>query len=477
MKTPFCIMKSSAMSEKSKIQILSQDLIRRMLNVCESVPQSERNKIINNYTDRLARSGYNKNQIKEIIVSGLTGYEKKVAKAARENVPLHRPASATLKSRLNKKLTQRQNWFKGKKNKDENQSSKKPNIAREVVDPPIVSVMFVQQTPHSQLLHQLRLTESKISAVTEDRVKIVERSGTKLKHLLVSSDPWSNTKCNDSKCLVCSNPLNSNFSCRKRNICYKTYCLKCANEAGLDEKSIRKNVNGDIKFYFGETFRDANTRGSEHLSDFKRKSEDSHMMKHVCEDHPGSKDIKFGISVIKKHKSSFERQIFESILIFRGGKNVLNSKSEFSRCVVPRLSAMIGEETNQFEVIYEKKKLNKRLHDEAEANVGYKPPKKRKFKHDIDDKTLSFDNDKIDVHVNTETNDLKEETFPKSSALDENVQADEAIPLFKKSKQRPTKVVTKTSIKGQMKISTFFKNLDGESKPNQENLSAPTAPT
>ena len=46
-------MKSSAMSEKSKIQILSQDLIRRMLNICDTVPQTERNKIVNDYTDRL----------------------------------------------------------------------------------------------------------------------------------------------------------------------------------------------------------------------------------------------------------------------------------------------------------------------------------------------------------------------------------------------------------------------------------------
>ena len=44
MKNPFCIMKSSAMSERPKIQILSQDLIRRMQNICQTVEQSERNK-------------------------------------------------------------------------------------------------------------------------------------------------------------------------------------------------------------------------------------------------------------------------------------------------------------------------------------------------------------------------------------------------------------------------------------------------
>ena len=117
MKNPYNVMKSSAMSEKSKIQILSQDLVRRMQNVCQTISQSEKNEIIDNYSDRLFRSGYSQSQVREIIVSGLVGYENKLARAARQNIPLHRPAAATLKNRLHKKLTQRQNWFKDKKKK------------------------------------------------------------------------------------------------------------------------------------------------------------------------------------------------------------------------------------------------------------------------------------------------------------------------------------------------------------------------
>ena len=125
MKTPYCIMKSSAMSEKSKIQILSQDLIRRMLNTCESVSQKEKNEIVDKYTNRLFRSGYSKKQVREIIVSGLTGYEKKVNKAAKEKIPLHRPASVTLKTRLYKKLTQRENWYKKNKRNNEKEKQRK----------------------------------------------------------------------------------------------------------------------------------------------------------------------------------------------------------------------------------------------------------------------------------------------------------------------------------------------------------------
>ena len=69
------------------------------------------------------------------------------------------------------------------------------------------------------------------------------------------------------------------FSCRKRNVSYKTYCLKCAADAGADEKTLRVNINDNIKFYFGETFRDAYSRGVEHLSDYVGQTDDSHMMK------------------------------------------------------------------------------------------------------------------------------------------------------------------------------------------------------
>ena len=329
--------------------------------------------------------------------------------------------------------------------------------------------MFVQHTPHSQLLQQMRMMESKITAVTGDRVKLVERSGTKLRHLLVSSDPWKNRKCGDKMCLICSNPLNTSFTCRKRNVTYKTYCLKCASDAGMDSKTISKNVSENVKFYFGETFRDANTRGKEHLSDYKAESEDSHMLKHLSEDHPdcSPSDIKFGMSVVKSHKSSFERQIFESILIFRAGKNILNSKSEFSRCKVPRLAVMVGED-NQHVADFkmgDDKKLNKRRKI-LEANVGYKPLRKRKC-----DGISSLDEcEKMDTEDQKASNakNLIEESTPIDPAPDEDKKDVKVFPTFdnpKYRKPKPTKKMTKNSkdLQGQQKIFNFF----SFNKPNK----------
>ena len=50
------------------------------------------------------------------------------------------------------------------------------------------------------------------------------------------------------------------------------------------------------------------------------------------------------MQIIKKHFSSFERQVTESIYIeVNQRKNILNSKSGFNRCLIPRLSVMMGE--------------------------------------------------------------------------------------------------------------------------------------
>ena len=139
---------------------------------------------------------------------------------------------------------------------------------------------------------------------------------------------------------------------------------------------------------------------------------------------------------------------------------------------------MINEKNDQIEVVYKKKLLNKRLSDEA--NVGFQPQKRRKL--DFDDRILSQASDKIDVHVDSETKDLKEETFPSNPAPNDDKTV-KVIPSFKKSKPgkqaKPTKIVTKKSIKlkGQTKISTFFSNTKEDTKPNLKNSPAHTAPT
>ena len=189
--------------------------------------------------------------------------------------------------------------------------------------------------------------------MTRDAVKIVERAGTKLRFLLHKSNPFddSKTKCERESCLICDNPLNKKYGCGKRNITYVTVCLRCEEEsrrkaankekasvteedddAGTEEKAaVEAEPHQKIlsKRYYGESNRSGGERQKEHASDYKNKKEDSHMKKHLDEDHPGCdpEEIKFGMTVVRQHKSAFSRMVHEEILIFMAKDKILNSKA------------------------------------------------------------------------------------------------------------------------------------------------------
>ena len=54
------------------------------------------------------------------------------------------------------------------------------------------------------------------------------------------------------------------------------------------------------------------------------------------------KEVEFGIKVLKYTQSAMERQILESVKIQeeREKHQILNSKAEYSRCTIPRLTTV-----------------------------------------------------------------------------------------------------------------------------------------
>merc|ERR1712055_515339 len=60
-------------------------------------------------------------------------------------------------------------------------------------------------------------------------------------------------------------------------------------------------------------------------------------------DEEALKEVEFGMKILKFHKSSFERQIDEAVKIqYNRNHKILNSKSEFNRCKLPRLGLKWG---------------------------------------------------------------------------------------------------------------------------------------
>ena len=100
-----------------------------------------------------------------------------------------------------------------------------------------------------------------------------------------------------------------------------------------------EQTNSEIaSIYVGESSRSIKERGGEHWRDYKNNSQKSHILKHQQIHHP-HQEPKFVLRAVSFFKTALERQVGEAVRIRRrGGEGaVLNSKSEFDRCRIPRL--------------------------------------------------------------------------------------------------------------------------------------------
>ena len=98
--------------------------------------------------------------------------------------------------------------------------------------------------------------------------------------------------------------------------------------------------------YIGESSRSLYERGKEHWRGHRTKAEDSHLYKHQ-ELHHGGQTPNFPLRPIKFLNTALRRQIYEAVLIQRLGEEVvLNSKGEYNRCTVGRLTLNTEDRDN-----------------------------------------------------------------------------------------------------------------------------------
>ena len=420
MKNQILIEKDSAMSIKQKYCILSNEVTRRLYNVAEDEKEEEVEKVLDKMTEQLKNSGWNQNESREIIVSGYKGWKNRLERRKEESGQVYRSAASSLSSRSRKKLTGKVDWYKEsrKRKRDEedySKSGKKIKIKKEenLDEVRIASVMFVPFTVGGELLRRLKEAENEMAKQTGIKIKMVEKVGVKLVDILHKSDPWQGMDCGRTKCLLCKTKSetekNVRQDCTQRNIVYETWCRNCEeneikriSEEEIDEKEKIEKKKKIILFkYIGETARSAYERGLEHLRDYEDLKADSHMLKHFLDKHEDEimEEVVFGMKVIKTARSAFERQVAESVMIQSNkmDHHILNSKAEYNRCALPRLTAKIGnytidelEKEKEKEREEEKKVLQKirnlkvnrsKIRREINTNLTMPAQKKRKTGH------------------------------------------------------------------------------------------------
>jgi hypothetical protein len=159
--------------------------------------------------------------------------------------------------------------------------------------------------------------------------------------------------------------------------------------------------------------------------------------------------IKFGVKVVKKTKSSFERQIQESV--FREQErqhSLLNSRAEYNLCAVPRLTTKIGDSNyNKWE---EKTEKEREKEDKLEEKIRKMRKERNKTKRNP--KNLKEPAGKRQTVDAEEYRERREEwgrpkdceRGEKRDRMPESSETERSEPMRKKMKHATIKFTTKT---------------------------------
>ena len=159
---------------------------------------------------------------------------------------------------------------------------------------------------------------------SEFNIKVIEKSGLKIKNLLHKKDPFKRDSCNRNNCFVCTSDGKGKQICNKENIVYQISCKENCN-------------NHDV--YKGETSYSAFTRGLEHLTKYESRDTNSMLHNH-CETYHNGRRVKFKMDILKTfHKDPTSRQIREGIEIEQTPKRrLMNTKNEWNSSQIPQIS-------------------------------------------------------------------------------------------------------------------------------------------
>ena len=343
------VQQRSAMEEKVKYKILSNDLVRRMLNCMEELGDEEKRRNIDRYGQKLLNSGFNREQVVRILVAGLRCYDRKVARCKTKGFKLYRTAKDSSKPRQMKKLLGARDWYRRKRSREDDEPLPESNKRgrwegegahqpREEGEVDMRSVIFVEYTPGGALAKRIREVLGRLQGLLGGGIKVVERTGTPLVRQFPLTRLWEGTPCPRSDCVTCTQGGGGEiYPCSRRNVVYENICLICHPEAAEKEGKLEEGVASQA-VYVGESARSIYERSREHWDDYVKGETDSHILKHHVLAHGGRGEPQFHFRPVRFHRTALGRQLHEAVRIRRrGGEVVLNSKGEYNRCEIARL--------------------------------------------------------------------------------------------------------------------------------------------
>ena len=242
-------LEESARAWTAKCATLAQEVIRRLLHTSGHLGQSAAISNINQFSTRLLKSGYSRQQSRLIILSGIRKFERKKKQAGSRSI--FRSHTVMTTDREINKIVGRQSWYHDRDSQDSPHDqppesrqdhrwkprwikSASKHLTKEQVKYQPSSVIFIPRTSAGRLITALRAAEKNLqmmSSCSYRRLKLMEEAGTKLKHILVQPNPWNKQPCNRSVCTSCQGEKPQPQHCKTRSLVYKTY-VHCAKILG-----------------------------------------------------------------------------------------------------------------------------------------------------------------------------------------------------------------------------------------------------
>jgi len=285
----------SSIAEKTKRTILTQEVLRILLNSSKDLPWKDVCEKVNQLMQKMQYSGYSPVFRMDVVKSALNAMETVNSKEEMGIRPRYRPKEWRMREREVER-SERKSWYK--------------NCGFD-------SILFVPSTPEGKLknLYQGQIVKSGL------RIKVVETTGMTLKRQLQTSNPFKKKHCGREQCFVCTS--GGKGDCRSEGI---TYEIRCKGNCG--ERNI----------YKGESAENGFTRGLKHQTDLAARNDTNSPLWRHCKEVHGEELQSFCMSITKTFKDDpMLRQIAEAVQIdSTPGESLMNTRSEWNMTRVPR---------------------------------------------------------------------------------------------------------------------------------------------
>ena len=203
------IHRNSAMSIIQYNTVLTQQCLRIMLNCNIHIGWENISEQLSFYTARMQASGHDHNLRLEIVKSANDTYNKS---EDADETQLYRRREWRRKERWKEKTAKNNKWYEGGRS----------------------SVLFVIATPQSVLRNQIQKEIDK----TPFKIKVIEKSRTKLTRHLQKNDPFKKKECrNKDERIICkgSDP----GACRDPGVSYKINCSGPTSGFAKDQEQCK----------------------------------------------------------------------------------------------------------------------------------------------------------------------------------------------------------------------------------------------